>query len=138
METVVVEVIKVDQFDTGTVTEFFEEGAAQIIVVEKQREVFLQASDVVWRKSGIYSANRSGEEVREDIGFFVPALFFKGQVVVAQPYQVEDDGDFYSGIFSEFHCVPCIYHVSGHAAPHNLGTAGNNVCSICIYVTRSL
>ena len=27
-------------FDTGTVTEFFEEGAAQIIVVEKQREVF--------------------------------------------------------------------------------------------------
>lgn len=40
METVVVEVIKVDQFDTGTVTEFFEEGAAQIIVVEKQREVF--------------------------------------------------------------------------------------------------
>lgn len=53
---------------------------------------------------------------------------------------MEDDGDFYPGVFGEFHRIPCFdfYHVSGHAAPHNPRTAGSNDCSIDIYVTRSL
>ncbi|CDK73307.1 hypothetical protein [Klebsiella pneumoniae IS22] len=40
MEAVVVEIVEVYQFDAGTVAEFFKEGAAQVVVVEKQREIF--------------------------------------------------------------------------------------------------
>ena len=48
---------------------------------------------------GIDAAEAFYKDFRKDVGWFVPIFVFEREVIVAQAHQVQNGGDFDTGIF---------------------------------------
>jgi hypothetical protein len=94
-----VEILEVDEFETGCFRQALVECFSEILVFEEERDFLEKPVDVVGRRVGIDRRNAGVEQIGEDVGRFVPFGPFQRKVGIPQSCEVENRGDLYPGVF---------------------------------------